>query len=173
MHEALKASIIDLKKWMPWAQSLASLEDTQSFIRESIRDWEAPFKEYSERTLVIMDLYNKQFIGSMGVKPLNLLIPSFEVGYWIDKRLSGQGLMTEAVNGVVRYLWGAHFARRIEIRCEVDNIKSAQVAKRLNFPREAQMINERISADGKSVVDTLLYAIGDDRYLPTLEVTWD
>src|SRR5690606_16087085 len=101
------------------------------------------------------------------------LIASFELGYWIDVRLSGSGLMTEAVNGLVQCLWGVHFARRIEIRCEFDNLKSAKVAERLNFPREARMVNERITADGKSVTDTLVYAIGDSLNLPPLDVRWD
>lgn len=173
MHEALKASITELKKWMPWAQSLASLEDTKYFIRQSIRSWESPFVEHSERTLVVMDTRNERFIGSIGLTPLRLLVASFEVGYWIDQRLTGQGLITEAMNGLVRYLWAVHFARRIEIRCEVNNLKSARVAERLNFPLEARMINERITADGTSVTDALLYAIGTDLYLPDLEVTWD
>lgn len=173
MHQALKASITELKKWMPWAQSLASLEDTKYFIRQSIRSWESPFTEHRERTLVVMDVHNERFIGSIGMTPLRLLVASFEVGYWIDQRLTGQGFITEAVNGLVRYLWAVHFARRIEIRCEVDNLKSAKVAERLNFPLEARMVNERVSADGQSVTDALLYATGTDLYLPNLEVTWD
>lgn len=172
MHTALKASFKELKKWMPWAQNLASLNDTQYFIQQSMNTWKREFQQHSERTLVIMDVHNEQFIGSMGLTPLNLLVPSFEIGYWIDQRLAGQGLMTEAVNGLIHYLWDVQFARRIEIHCEATNIKSAQVAARLYFPLEAYMVNERLTADGKSVADTLLYAISTHSNLPPLEVTW-
>lgn len=171
MHDALKASFKELKKWMPWAQNLASLDDTRYFIHQSMNVWDRPLQAHGERTLVIVD-HNNQFIGSMGMTPLNLLVPSFEIGYWIDQRLSGQGFMSEAVNGLIHYLWATQFARRVEIRCEVKNIKSAQVAERLNFPLEACMVNERLTADGKSVADTLLYAISTNSNLPALEVTW-
>lgn len=173
MHTALKASFKELKKWMPWAQGLASLEDTEYFIHQCIKAWERSLQDRNERTLVIMDIKNKYFIGSIGLTPLNLLIPSFEIGYWIDQRLTGQGLMSEAINGLVHYLWAVHYARRIEIHCEVNNEKSANVAKRLNFPLEAKMVNARLTADGKSVVDILLYAMSSDINLPNIEVTWD
>lgn len=174
MHAALKASFKELKKWMPWAANgLASLEDTEYFINQCMKAWERPLYDRNERTLVIMDVQNKYFMGSIGLTPLNLLIPSFEIGYWIDQRLVGQGLMTEAINGLVHYLWAAYYARRIEIHCEVNNEKSANVAKRLNFPLEARMMNARLAADGKSVVDILLYAMSSDINLPKIEVTWD
>jgi len=174
MHEGLKLSFKTLKNWMPWAaKGLASLDDTKYFIQECMDIWAKDLKDGRECTLIIMDRQNTQFIGSIGLTALKLAIPSFEIGYWINQHFSGQGLITEAINGLVRYLFSVYLAKRFEIYCEVNNTKSAAVAQRLNFRLEGRLVNARLKADGRSITDVFLYAMTNSNDLPKIEVTWN
>ncbi|HET9843624.1 MAG TPA: GNAT family N-acetyltransferase [Gammaproteobacteria bacterium] len=172
MHDALKKSIKDLKQWMPWAQELASLEDTRYFLRQAETVWTGPLEEHVERSLIIMDVSNKQFVGSTGIKPLNLLVPSFEVGYWVNQEFAGKGFITEAVNALSRFLFGELHANRIEIHSEAKNVNSCKVAERLNFTLEGILKNHRLTADNKHLTDTKLYAQINVEALPLLSVAW-
>ncbi len=172
MHDALKQSIKDLKPWMPWAQELASLEDTKYFLRQAESTWSKAPEENVERSLIIMDLENKKYLGSTGIKPLNLMVPSFEVGYWVHSDHAGKGYITEALNALVQYVFGELRANRVEIQCEDRNIKSWQVAERLNFNLDGTLMNHRMTADNLKLTNTKLYSLTDASALPELEVVW-
>ena len=51
MHEAMKDSFEDLKAWMPWAQSLASLRDTEVYLVHGERIWSSPAHEGVEQQI--------------------------------------------------------------------------------------------------------------------------
>ena len=59
MHEAMKASFPELKQWMPWAQSLASVRDTEVYLIHGERIWSSPAQEGVEQPLQIMDPTNR------------------------------------------------------------------------------------------------------------------
>lgn len=172
MHDALRKSIRELKKWMPWAQELASLEDTRYFLRQAESTWERGPEENVERSLIILDPKQKSFIGSTGIKPLNLFVPSYEVGYWVNVEFVGKGLITESVNALVRYLFAELRANRVEINCEDVNERSCKVAERLHFNLEGVLINHRMTANNQKLTNTKLYAMTVPDELPDLEVGW-
>lgn len=172
MHDALKESIRELKPWMPWAQALASLEDTRYFLRQAENIWDKRFEENVECSLIILDPDNKKYIGSTGIKPLNLMVPSFEVGYWVHVDYAGKGYITEAINALSQYIFAELRANRIEIHCEDKNEKSWKVAERLNYPLEGTLINHRMTADNMKLTNTKLYAMTEPSKLPALNVSW-
>ena len=169
MHEAMKDSFKALKAWMPWAQSLASLEDTEYYLSHSERLWQAHAHDGVELPLQLFSLDETKYYGASGIKPQNLQVPSFEVGYWVNQHFTGQGLITESMNGLVHYLFDALNARRVEINCERDNIKSKQVPIRLGFGFEGQLKNHRLTADGKSLTDSLIYGCTEVSQLPPIQ----
>lgn len=171
MHDAMKASFPVLKKWMPWAQSLASLQDTLIYLEEGEGIWRGPPREGIEQPLQIVDLTDQFYYGATGIKPLNLLVPTFEIGYWVNHRFAGQGLISEAMNALTRYLFTVHRAKRIEINCEEANKKSAHVVERLHFKQEAVLKNHRLTADSRKVTNSLIYACTNIHDLPLLN--WD
>jgi RimJ/RimL family protein N-acetyltransferase len=117
MHDAMKDSFKVLKRWMPWAQSLASLRDTIIYLEEGEQLWQSIPRESVEQPLQIVDLEDQQYIGASGIKPANLLVPSFEVGYWVNQKFTGNGLISEAMNALTRYLFEVQTAKRVEINC--------------------------------------------------------
>ncbi|MBS0288079.1 MAG: GNAT family N-acetyltransferase [Proteobacteria bacterium] len=173
MHDAMKASFNDLKEWMPWAQSLASLRDTEVYLLHGERIWSSPAHEGVEQPLQIMDPTNRNYIGATGIKPANLSIPSFEIGYWVNHQYAGQGLITEAMNVLTRYLFQVLKAKRVEINCEQDNVKSANVAQRLNYDLEGTLRNHRFDATGKKVTNSLIFSCVDITKLPPMPFHWE
>lgn len=169
MHDAMKHSYKTLKKWMPWAQSLASLRDTIVYLEEGEQLWRSIPREGVEQPLQIVDLKDEHYIGATGIKPGNLLVPSFEVGYWVNQKFTGKGYISEAMNALTRYLFEVLKAKRVEINCEEENKKSAKVVERINFEYEGKLKNHRLTADSSGVTHSLIYACTDVSVLPPLE----
>ena len=88
------------------------------------------------------------------------------MGYWIRDSAAGKGLMTEAINGLARYLFTVMGAKRCEIETDILNQKSINVAKHLNFSQEALLHNHRLSADGATVSDTVIFGCTELSVLP-------
>lgn len=173
MHAAMRASFVSLKEWMPWAQTLASIRDTEAYLVQGEKMWSMPPRDGVEQPLQIMDLTDKLYYGATGIKPANLRVPSFETGYWVNVRYGNRGFITEAMNALVRYMLVVLNAKRVEINCEEDNIKSAKVAQRLNFEFEGKLKNQRLDATGKKVTSALVFSCTDVAQLPPLECEWE
>jgi len=146
-HEALK-------EWMPWAQSKQSMEQTVTNLRQAVAD-------FITRTDLRLHLYLKdtgEFVGSSGLHRIDWNVRKFEIGYWIDSKFEGKGYMTEAVERITEFAFEELKANRVEIRCDSDNVRSRSVAERLSFQLEGTLRHDSLSADGKSLRDTCIYA---------------
>jgi len=104
---------------------------------------------------------------------LNWDIPSFETGYWLHVDHQNQGYMTEALNAVIRYAFIQFKANRLEILCDVNNLRSYTLAERLGFKLEGILKNHRINPSTKQLSDTKVYARTNVLELPSLDVNWD
>ena len=131
-----------------------------------------PPQDAREMPLQIVSLDEQHYIGASGIKPASISIPSFEIGYWVNEDFKGQGLITEAMNILARYLFSVLGAKRVEINCERDNIKSLKVAERLHFELEGTLRNCRFKADQRSVTDSLIYSCIDESTLPDIQWNW-
>ena len=65
--------------------------------------------------------------------------------------------MTEAVRLITTYAFDELAARRVEIRCDARNIRSARVARRCGFELEGRLRNIACGPDG-TVVDELVFS---------------
>lgn len=173
MHDAMKLSFNELKQWMPWAQSLASLRDTEVYLAHGERLWASPAHDGVEQPLQIMDPTNRIYYGATGIKPANLSIPSFEIGYWVNQPYAGKGIITEAMNALTRYLFQVLKAKRVEINCEEENLRSSKVATRLNYDLEGTLRNHRLNANGQKITHSLIYSCIDMDRLPPMPFHWD
>lgn len=173
MHDAMSYSFKTLKKWMPWAQSLASLRDTIVYLEEGEQLWKSIPREGVEQPLQIVDINDTVYIGASGIKPANLLVPSFEVGYWINQKYTGKGYISEAMNALTRYLFEVLKAKRVEINCEEQNKKSARVVERINYEFEGMLKNHRLTADSRQLTHSLIYACTDASKLPPLKWSYE
>ena len=81
--------------------------------------------------------------------------------------------MTEALNAVIRYAFIQFKANRLEILCDVNNLRSYTLAERLGFKLEGILKNHRINPLTKQLNDTKVYARTNVLDLPSLDVNWD
>ncbi|WP_255266623.1 GNAT family N-acetyltransferase [Bacillus cereus] len=97
-------------------------------------------------------IYHKgtnDFIGTASLYGINWKISKCEIGYWINTQFSGNGYMTEAVSELTNLGFQLLKFRRIEIRCESNNIKSRTIPEKLGFELEGILSNEDLSVDDK------------------------
>ncbi len=155
INEAIKDSLNELKAWLPFAQKLPTIEDTEVNSRVAHINF---LKRESFRFL-IFDKETNDFIGITSLESIDWDIPKCQIGYWIYTKFSGNGYMTEAVKKLTEFGLNQINFKRIEIRCESTNLKSRSIPGKLGFELEGILKNEDLSADGSKLTDTCIYAI--------------
>jgi RimJ/RimL family protein N-acetyltransferase len=151
-NAAIHESARELQAWMPWAQTLPTVEETEAHLRGAA----ARFLTREDLPLVLWRKSDGVFVGGSGLHRIDWSVPSMEIGYWVRTSLSGQGYVTEAVIGITRFAFEHLGAQRIEIRCDARNTRSAAVAERAGYTLEARLHHQARDVDG-GLRDTLVY----------------
>ncbi|HTG68621.1 MAG TPA: GNAT family N-acetyltransferase [Candidatus Udaeobacter sp.] len=153
LNEAVIASRDELKPWMPWAQTIPTVEESEVVVRRARL-------KYLERTDLMLLLISKetgQLIGSSGLHRIDWQSRKFEIGYWVRSAFSGKGYITEAAEAITNFAVQELKANRVEIRCDSRNTRSARVAERLGYTLEGILRNEKCAVDG-SLRDTMVFS---------------
>ncbi|MDT0122537.1 GNAT family N-acetyltransferase [Paenibacillus sp. RRE4] len=153
VNEAIRESVEELRPWLPFAENIPSLEESEVTVRKA----RLRFLERSDLMLHLRDKATDEFVGSSGLHRMDWNARSFEIGYWVRTSRSGEGLVTEAVRGIEKFAIVHLQANRLEIRCDARNVRSASVAKRLGYTQEG--ILRRIKQDRTGAwVDTIIFS---------------
>lgn len=152
--EAINASRGDLKPWLHFASKEATKEEVEANIRES----SIQFLAREDLRLLVFRKDTGQFVASSGLHRINWNIPKFEIGYWIDSRMSGKGYMTEAVEGITDFAFSILKAKRVEIRCNSKNKNSIKIPEKLGFTLEGILRNDLFDEVSKESADTCVFA---------------
>jgi RimJ/RimL family protein N-acetyltransferase len=155
VNAAIKASHAELKPWLGFAQVLPDVGETEANTREA----HAKFITRNALRYLIFCKETNRFIGSTGFHNIDWNIPKFEIGYWIDTRMSGKGYMGEAVGRLTELALNELGGRRVEIRCESDNLRSRKIPEQLGYELEGILRNDDLSRDGTRVTDTCIYGM--------------
>ncbi|MBZ0294120.1 MAG: GNAT family N-acetyltransferase [Anaerolineae bacterium] len=94
------------------------------------------------------DRRDQTFVAQIYVGVVNWDLPEFELGYFVDVDHEGQGYVTEAATGALAFIFDHLQAHRVLLRCSDANPRSARVAERCGFSREAHLRQNRRLADG-------------------------
>ena len=132
LWEASKASLLELRRWMWWANE-ASLESTRAFAE----DTERQRREGMSYQFAVRD--DLGVAGAMGIDIHGAERRIGEVGYWIHTDRAGQGYGTEAGHAVVDFAFADLGLYRLELRAGVENRASQRVAEKLGFRREGTL----------------------------------
>ncbi len=116
-----------LRQWLPWVDATKSLQDTKTFIQESMRG----NSDGSRLTTFIM--YDGRLAGSLGVVHFNKEHHRCEIGYWIREDMQGKGIVAKACASFIELLFKKKNLNRLEILVSVNNQKSRAVPLRLGF----------------------------------------
>ncbi|WP_299092338.1 GNAT family N-acetyltransferase [uncultured Metabacillus sp.] len=154
VYRAIQASINELKPWMPFAQ----YEQTEQDVELNVREAHINFLKRDDLRLHVFLKETGEFVASSGLHRINWSIPKFEIDYWIDTRYSGKGYMTEAVQGITDLAFHKLNARRLERRCDSNNVRSRAIPERLGFTLEGILKNDGISPGTQELRDTCVFA---------------
>jgi len=155
-HAAIHESWDELHRWMDWAKTLPTVEDCERIARERclgnaqgvVR--EIPFGLFLKGTNTL--------VGRSDIHNIDWSVPKCEVGYWVRARFARKGYITEAVAAITTYAFDVLGARRVEIRCDARNARSAGVPRRLGFVHEATLKDDRRDPRTGEISDTLVFA---------------
>jgi len=120
-----------LRRWLPFADATKSPADTRAFIEGQLRDLIAG------RALTIVIYHRGRPVGLMSLNRIDPVNRTTAIGYWIDERETGQGIVTRAVRRLVSLAFDNFPVDRVEIHCAPDNKASCAIPQRLGFTREA------------------------------------
>ncbi|WP_214753431.1 GNAT family N-acetyltransferase [Exiguobacterium sp. s16] len=162
VNEAIRESHDELKRWLPFAQEVPTLSETEENLK---RAQELYVTGESFRYLIFLR-ETGTFVGTVSLFGIDWDVRKAAVGYWLHTEHTGHGYMSEAVEAIVRFGF-AHFSfQRIEIQCESTNEGSRMIPERLGFQLEGTLRNEDLSADGKRLTDTAVYSILPGELIP-------
>ncbi len=131
-----------LREWLPWVDATRTEADVQEFIRRVLNQW------YAGKGPQCSIRLNGEFAGCVGVHPIDWINRNCSIGYWLDERRQGGGLMSRCCAALLDYLTIEQDLHRVEIRCGTGNRKSCAIPERLGFQREgvlreSEWVNDR------------------------------
>src|SRR5687767_6177921 len=129
----VRKNLKHLKPWMPWAVDNYSEEQAIQWITRT-RDEFA--KDISLSALI---LYKDKVVGSIGYHDLDNINHHAAIGYWIDKSHEGKGIVSRCCRVLIDYLFDTMDLNRLQINCNVENVRSRAIPERLGFKLEGVM----------------------------------
>jgi RimJ/RimL family protein N-acetyltransferase len=155
LYEAVVESRNHLLPWLPWAaEGHKTIEDSREVIALFMAQW----LMREDMTVALFDATSGRFVGGSGFHPRDWVARVFEIGYWARADEQGKGYITEAVRLQTEFVARDLGANRVFIRCDARNTRSAAVAERLGFMREARLRNAMLAYDG-ALRETLVYSL--------------
>jgi ribosomal-protein-serine acetyltransferase len=154
VHAAVLESLAELRPWMPWA--LKMLNETEYEVR--VREGQLKFLAREDLWMMLLLKGTNTIIGGSGLHRVNWKVPRFEIGYWVRTSYARQGYITEAVAGITDFAFGQLGAKRVEIRCDEGNERSAAIPRRLGFTHEGTLRNEDRHHQTNQLRNTMIFA---------------
>jgi ribosomal-protein-serine acetyltransferase len=129
--ETVARNRASLREWLPWVDRTHSAED----IRDYIRKVAIPQRENNQGPNCGIWV-RWEYAGGLGCHPIDWGNRACSLGYWLDGRFRGRGLMTQCVTALLRYLFEELKLHRVTIRCATGNNRSCAIPERLGFRQE-------------------------------------
>lgn len=161
VHAAVHASLPELRRWMVWAQRPADLPATVENLREAAGN----FGTRENLRYLVWNADGTDLVGSSGYHALDWRVPKGEIGYWIATAHAGRGYATEVARaltdlGLRAPEEGGLGLRRIEIRTDSRNERSARIPRALGYTLDATLVNDDVAAnDPAQLRDTLIFSV--------------
>jgi RimJ/RimL family protein N-acetyltransferase len=157
--EALQAAVAEsrehVRPWLPFADAHQTIDETRDWILHKMADW---LLREDLGGMGIWEIATGRYLGGIGVHIRDWAIGYFEIGYWLRASAPGHGYMSDAARLVIEFAARHLGASRLEIRCDARNARSAAVAQRLGFVREAELRNNMRATDG-TLRTTLVFGL--------------
>ena len=126
------------EEWLGWASEIKSPEDAYNWL----------MKNEAENNCMYFIFNGVALIGSVGFVTVNEKTKTLEIGYWLIKEATGQGIIRRAI----RMLEPMAFENGwevIRIGCDVLNGKSRRVPEKLGYIFEGTLRCQEPYPDGR------------------------
>ncbi|MDL2342965.1 GNAT family N-acetyltransferase [Deinococcus sp. MIMF12] len=160
VHAAIQASLPELRRWMVWAQDPPDLAGTVENLTRAAEAYAAG----ENLRLHVWSADGRELIGSSGYHALDWRVPRGEIGYWIATPHAGQGYATEVARALTDFALrpqedGGLGFRRLELRTDARNERSARIPRALGYALDATLKNDDVAADDPTQLrDTLIFS---------------
>lgn len=154
LNAAILESIDELRRWMAWAQTTPTAEESERHVRQA----HTRFLARENLQLLLFLKGTQTLVGSSGLHYIDWSAPRFEIGYWVRTAYARQGYISEAVAAISAFAFETLGARRVQIACDAKNERSAAVARRLGFTHEGTLRCEARCPSTGELRDTLIFA---------------
>ena len=141
------------------AEAGKSRRGAETFVRECIAEWLLQ-RRYA---MGVWSNESTELIGFVQVFAIDWQVPSGELGFFIDKELIRQGIMTEVLARVVRFAFLQLELEKLVIKTLIDNYASQRLARRVGFSREGELRGEYRLPSG-TLVDLMRFGFARETY---------
>ncbi|MFO0611230.1 MAG: GNAT family N-acetyltransferase [Polyangiaceae bacterium] len=155
LFEAIDEDRPHLRAWLPWVDAHKTVADSEVYARKASAWW-----ILREDLPVLIESHEGRLLGGSGLHRLDWAARCFEIGYWIRKSAEGRGFASEAARLVSAIAFDRLGATRVQIRCDLDNDRSAAVPRRLGFEEEGTVVTRDDDLDREMRV----FALAPDSY---------
>lgn len=154
VRTAVLESQEELKQWLPWAVDVPSEEAYEVNIRKG----QLRFLAREDLWMMLLLKGTDTIVGGSGLHRIDWSVPRFEIGYWVRTQYAGKGYITEAVAAITDFAFQQLRARRVEIRCDSLNHRSAAIPERLAYTHEGTLKQESRHHLSNELRDTMIFA---------------
>lgn len=151
MKSAIDASKEHLVKWMAWAEQEPEELDKKI---ERIRGRRIEFDRDENYHYAVFLQDSERFIGSISLMK-RIGEGAMEIGYWMHVDYINKGYMSEAASALVKIAFELYKVERVEVHCDIENLRSAAIPKKLGFNHEATVRANEINEDGSRKLDMI------------------
>ena len=150
---AVRASLQELMRWMPWCTADYALQDALAWIDFSRTAW----RERSEFPLGVIDCQSGQVVGGTGINQINSAHRIGNIGYWVSSVHVRRGIARYAAREAAKLGFDELGLHRLEIVVLPENTASQRVAESLGAWREG-IARHRLFMQGRSH-DAIVYSL--------------
>jgi len=136
-----------LKEHIDEATNIFSEHAAESRLKELSKNW-------NERERFVLGIWlksSRQYIGQIWIEPHSWEVPSFELGWFLERTHQGKGIATEASKAAIEFIFNHLNAKKVIVITRDDNQKSYELAERLGFAKEEHLKEHVIKKDGSRV----------------------
>lgn len=134
--------------------SIHTEDEAELVVRELAQEWSA--RKHMFLGAFVKE--NDDFVAQIYIGAVNQGVAAYRIGYFADVDHEGQGYVTEAVRGVLVFIFAHLHGHRVGIECDDSNQRSIRVAERCGFVPEGHIREIKRLADG-TVTGTRLFGM--------------
>tara|TARA_B100001971_G_scaffold203134_1_gene217660 strand:- start:4949 stop:5551 length:603 start_codon:yes stop_codon:yes gene_type:complete len=133
LYSLVDANREHLRRWLPWVDSLTSVDMERDFIQASL----GAYARDGGFTAGIW--YRGHIAGVIGLNQIDWTNRATNIGYWLGEIYQGRGLIALACQAIIDYSVLELKLNRVSIHVATENYRSQAIPKRLGFKEEGTL----------------------------------